>query len=125
MLKTNTKKAREKVRAYILANYEPDGYDNAPSASDSFESVALFILRTCAKEKGESVVYQTLFEDWAQGLPSVLDCGYYYDRSANKDLGDILEQTEAERAKYTESQSEKTLTYLIYSELSRAYLSTL
>lgn len=120
MIKLNTKKAREKVRAYILANYEPDGYDNAPSASEPFYRVASFILKTCAKEKGQGVAYGKDFKDWAQGLPSLLDCGYYYNRSANKDLGDLLEQTAAERAKYSESDSEEVLTTLIYRELRRA-----
>lgn len=120
MIKTNSKKARENIKAYILANYDPSGYQNAPSVSDPFERVASFILQTCAKEKAEGVAYESVFNDWAQGLPSVLDCGYYYDRNANKDLGDILEQSKAERAKYSEGRSEEVLTHLIYRELRRA-----
>lgn len=38
-----------------------------------------------------------------------------------KDLGDILEETEEERAKYTEMQAEEMLTRLIYREMEDAW----
>lgn len=37
--------------------------------------------------------------------------------SAVVDLGNILEQSERERAQYTEEQAERLLTHLIYQEL--------
>lgn len=60
---------------------------------------------------------EAVFIDWCQGLPSVLDTCYYYNRSAVVDLGNILEQSERERAQYTEEQAERLLTHLIYQEL--------
>ena len=63
---------------------------------------------------------QERFTDWAQGLPSVLDCCYYYNRSAVDDLGAILEETDAEKARYSEQQAENLLSYLIYRELVKA-----
>jgi hypothetical protein len=63
---------------------------------------------------------QDVFEEWASGLPSVLDTCYYYNRSAVDDLGAILEQTETEKAKYNEQESEKLLTYLIFREIKKA-----
>ena len=63
----------------------------------------------------ESVV----FADWCAGLPSVLDTCYYYNRSAAKDLGNILEETETEYSRYSEADAEKLLTSLIYRELTK------
>lgn len=62
---------------------------------------------------------QERFEEWAAGLPSILDTCYYYNRSAVDDLGAILEETDSEKARYTEQQAETRLTYLIYRELVR------
>ena len=51
-------------------------------------------------------------------LPTVLDRSYYLN-SAVEMLGDILEETSAERAKYTEEQAERLFSYLIYNEVKR------
>ena len=62
-----------------------------------------------------------IFEDWARGLAlGNLFC-YYYNRSAVDDLGEIMEETEEEKAKYTEQEAEETLTRLIYREMEKAY----
>lgn len=62
-----------------------------------------------------------IFEDWARGLAlGGLFC-YYYNRSAVDDLGAILEETEEEKAKYTEMQAEEMLTRLIYREMEDAH----
>ena len=63
---------------------------------------------------------EAVFIDWCQGLPSVLDTCYYYNRSAVNDLGDILNQSKREREKFTEEEAEKQLSHLIYRELRRA-----
>ena len=56
---------------------------------------------------------------WCQGLPSVIDTCYYYNRSAVEDLGDILEETEEERNRYTEQDAERLLSCLIYREIRK------
>ena len=62
-----------------------------------------------------------IFKSWAQGLAlGGLFC-YYYNRSAVDDLGDILEETPEERAKYSEQDAEEMLTRLIYREMVKAY----
>ena len=124
-MKTNTKKARENVRAYIMENFTPENYtDEAP---EQFPEIARFILETFRKEKynrAEDLRYYKsnevlAFADWCAGLPSVLDTCYFYNRSARKDLGDILEETPEERKKYDEHRAECVLAYLIYNELIR------
>lgn len=122
-MKTTNKKTRQNVRQYILDHFEPCGYDFTGPCT--FQNVARFILEVYASEKYYSPEYQAakgftnevVFMDWCQGLPSVLDTCYYYNRSAVVDLGNILEQSERERAQYTEEQAERLLTHLIYQEL--------
>ena len=126
MLKTNMKKARENVRAYIEKNFDPSSYD-VNQTPTSFEEMAAIILDTFASEKPYTTKYMyrwnlsdfAVFRDWCQGLPTILDTCYYYNRSAIDDLGVILEETTEEKAKYTESKAEEVLTILIWRELTR------
>lgn len=123
MLKTNSKKARENIRAYITKNFDPCGYTDTPP--ESWPGIAAYILKTFRAEKYSTpadVRYyrgceNAAFCDWAAGLPSILDTCYYYNRSAVDDLAAILEESDAEKARYNESDAEKLLTYLIYREL--------
>ena len=125
MLKTNSKKAAENIRAYIMDSFTPEGYtDNPPQ---EWPEIAAFILATFRNEKYwclQDVRYyhgneQAAFCDWCACLPSVLDTLYFYNRSAVDDLGAILEETEQEKARYTEQQVEQLLTSLIYRELQK------
>lgn len=117
-----TKKANENIRAYIMDNFTPENYtDNPPK---DFPEVAAFILDTFRKEKMSDFRYRdcnefAAFTDWCQGLPSVLNTCYYYNRSAVEDLGAILEETAEEKARFSEQEAERRLTWLIYSELSK------
>lgn len=121
MLKTNSKRARENVRAYVklyadFTNYE----ENTP---DDFGALAIKILEIFRNEHGHDIKRigeQNAFFDWCAGLPSILDTCYFYNRSAVDDLGAILEESEDEKSRFTEEQAEKTLTYLIYRELKNA-----
>ena len=123
MLRTNSKKAAENIRAYIVSNFTPENYTENPP--QSFPEIAAFILGTFRSGKyhlPEDRRYYRgcelpAFRDWCAGLPSVLDTCYYYNRSAVDDLGVILEETEQEKARYTEQQAEQLLTDLIYREL--------
>ena len=123
MLKMNTKKARENTKQYIIDNFDATNYTDAPPVE--WHEIALFILETFRTEKYNCVedyrYYRNCefdaFIDWCAGLPSVLDTCYYYNRSAVDDLGAILEETEEEKARFTEDKAEWGLTYVIYSEL--------
>ena len=122
MLRTNTKKANENIRAYIMDNFTPENYtDNPPK---DFPGVAAFTLAVFRKEKMSDFRYRNCnefaaFTDWCRGLPSVLDTCYYYNRSAVDDLGRILEETAEEKARFSEPEAERRLTWLIYRELSK------
>lgn len=125
MLKTNSKQARANVRAYILENFTPENYTDTPP--QGFPNVAAFILNVFRSEKfplPQDVQYYrgrelAAFRDWCAGLPSVMDTCYFYNRSAIDDLGAILDETDAEKARYSERDAEQLLTDLIYSELVR------
>lgn len=121
MIKTNSKQARANIRQYIRDNFNGTNYDI--EAPEDFGKLAGIILDTFRQEKRYDNYRGTeaeLFEDWASGLPSILDTCYYYNRSAIDDLAGILEQTPAEAEKYSESDAEKMLSKLIYRELINA-----
>lgn len=122
MLKTNCKQARENIRNYIVNNYDASGYDVNQEATD-FTEIANIILDTFKDEmswrlrRGEN--QQQAFVDWCQGLPSILNTCYYYNRSAVADVATILEETAEEASRYSEQVAEQLLTWLIYRELMR------
>lgn len=126
MLRSNSKKAIENIKKYIVDHFDCSGHD-LEKEPETFPEIARFILETCREEKRYSssdrfgnIPSQDTFIDWCQGLPSVLDTCYYYNRSAVTDLGDILEETEAERNKFSEQDAERMLSCLIYRELTHA-----
>ena len=117
-----TKKAIVNIRAYIMGNFRPENYTDTPPKD--FPGVAAFILDTFRKEKMSDFRFHdcnefAAFTDWCQGLPAVLDTCYYYNRSAVEDLGAILEETAEEKARFSEQEAERRLTWLIYRELSK------
>ena len=123
MLKSTCKQALENIRAYILKNVDVSNYEelNEPK---TFPEASEIIINTFYDEymKGYNLNRNRFncFCDWLAGLPSVFDSLYYYNRSAVDDLGEILEETEEEKAKYTEEEAEKTLSWLIYREVTKA-----
>lgn len=125
MLRTNSKQAKENIRNYIIDNFTAESYTDTPPTE--WHEIAKFIYDTFRSEKYNFLqdyrYYNNnewkAFLDWCQGLPSVLDTCYYYNRSAVEDLGNILEQTEQERSKYEESAAENLLTMLIYNEIEK------
>ena len=123
MLKTNSKKAKENLQQYIINNFDSTGYTE--TQPEGWREIATFIVETFRSEKYHLIedfkYYKNnellAFIDWAQGLPSALDTCYFYNRSAVDDLGDILEETQEERNKHTETDAEQLLTRLIYTVL--------
>lgn len=128
MLKSNSKKAIENIKNYVVENYNPDGYedDSEEYNATTFQEIAACILKDVKRVKGYEVKkykrygWAEAFADWASGLPGLLDTCYYYNRSAVDDLGTILEESEAEKERFDESQAEKMLSHLIFRELNKA-----
>lgn len=130
-LKTNSRKARENVRGYILKYFRGGDYseiigESLTAPQQDFARVAAYTLKVFRTEKlrnGGLAYYGTeerAFAEWAAGLPGVLDTLYfYYNRDAVDDLGAILEETEEEKNRFTETDAANLLTRLIYWELIR------
>lgn len=159
MLRTNTKKAKNNVRNWIISNCTFDNdfpdyfgfpylgqyekftelvhdttYTNGINYVDLFSVYAPAIYETFRDEKGRydkryqagKISEQSLFIEWLEGLPGVIDTTcYYLGPNAKTIVADLLEETAAERDKYTETEAESLLSYLIYrevkSEVNRQY----
>lgn len=120
MIRSTSTKARLNIREYIMEHTDANNYIGYTigTAPEGWEETAAFIRQTFRDEKRyERGNQQELFFSWCQGLPSALDTCYYYNRSAVDDLAAILEESDAEKAKFTERQAEYQLTHLIYREL--------
>lgn len=118
MLRSNSTKARANLRAYIMNHFDSSNYtDEAP---EGWHAIARFIMETFEEEKAhERGNRQDIFVSWTQGLPSVLDTCYWYNRPAVNDLGAILEETDAEMQKFDEYTAGLRLSRMIYMELLR------
>lgn len=128
MLRTCSKKVRENIRNYIMQDFdyiqERAKYHGITLDKSDTDAVIAFAYCIFRSEKSYEIIDNygcanyPIFKDWASGLAlGQLFC-YYYNRSAVDDLGAILQETEAEKAKYTEEQAEELLTSLIYREMS-------
>ena len=119
MLRSNSKKVIEKVRSYIVDEIDHDYFGLAESPD--FQTACKLILTACENEKryNRSLSGFDTFKDWAQGLPTALNTCYYYNVSAINLLANWLEESESEKAKYSESQAEEMISRLIYRELAK------
>lgn len=120
MLRTNSKKYKENIKNYIMENFDFSNYeDGSYVAPTEYSDICKCIYNIMMIEKfhAKEVSRYETFKSWCQGLPSILDTCYYYNRSAIEDVKNLLEQTEEESSKYTESQAEEYLTRLIYNEI--------
>ena len=114
MIKSNSKKAIENIKKYVVSWYDPN-------ETGDFSEVASVIfdkfMNEYARGNRRRINRQDLFVEWAAGLPcNGLFC-FWYNREAVDDLGAILEESETEKARFTEDQAETYLTKLIYREI--------
>lgn len=122
MLRTNSKQAKENIKAYIMEHFDYSNYDDGENPTpESYKDVCNCIHNTMLLEKfyAKAVNEYETFKSWCRGLPSMLDTCYYYNRSAVEDLRVILEETAEEANKYTEEEAEERLTWLLYREITK------
>lgn len=132
MLRTNSKKAKENIRLWILANYIPEDYTNAFQTEtgeytpENFPEVAASIMDTFHNEKGFDVRRYGLeiaFIDWMQGLPSILETlPLLHGWEVAEILGDWLEETTEEKEAYSKKDEDgqkamKTALHLVFREI--------
>lgn len=131
MLKTNSKKVKETIKTYIIDNFKDWLEENIQYNetlknidTDDYTSVCNQIVKQFHIEKvkldkqyeARKITLQELFSDWCSELCSIIDTNYYL-HSAVDLLGEWLEETEEEKARYTESQAQKLITNLLYREI--------
>lgn len=120
MLKTNSKKLKVKIENYLKDGWGDYLLDNPKMASFEYKEG---IKKIFELEKPKTNIYNQLiynsnyerFKDWMCGLCSAIYSNYYYNISAVELVGDLLEQTQEERNKYTEEQAEELMTRLLYN----------
>lgn len=125
MLKTSSKTVKERIRQFILDNTTLDNF-NIDTTSWDWKQCAVKIREICLDEKSGDYYCRTMseqqrFADWVRGLPSAFDCEFLYRQSAVDTLGDILDETDEEKARYTETDAENLLINLIWREINYAY----
>ncbi len=124
MLKTNTNKCKENVKKYIISIYDKTAdysNHNIKTETNDYNEMITNIKTIFNLEVGNWYTRQVgeynAFVYWCQGLTSIIDTCYYYNRSARDDVAKILEETEEEKNKYTEEQAEELLTRLLYKNI--------
>lgn len=131
MLRTNSKKAKENIRIWILANYTPEDYANAFQTEtgeympENFPAVSASIMDVFHKEKGVDVRRYGLeiaFIDWMQGLPSILETFSLLGWEVTEILGNWLEETAEEKEAYSKKDEDgqkamKTALHLVFREI--------
>lgn len=131
MLRTNSKKAMENIRKEIMDSYEDANeyytFEGREAKTD-FNEICADILEAFRIEKLENNCYyiagrangNEMFMDWMQGLPTAFPVSDdIFLRSAIDFLGNILEETEEEKERYTEDKAEKLACNLLYRELEK------
>ena len=127
--KTNSKEAIKNIQDYISTLFDPSNYGKDESEFPTFEEKANFIYQdfiTCKYWGTEKEYYrgneEKAFTDWLAGLPSVIDSAdYIYDYywKCTEILGNILNQTEKERSKYSNQDAMDLMSRLIYREIKK------
>lgn len=131
MLRTNSRKAKENIRLWILANYMPEDYTDAFQTEtgeympENFPAVSASIMDVFHKEKGVDVRRYGLeiaFIDWMQGLPSILETFSLLGWEVTEILGNWLEETAEEKEAYSKKDEDgqkamKTALHLVFREI--------
>lgn len=122
MLRTNSKKALQNIRKYIVDNADFSNY--GIETPTDYKQVCHIIMHIFydefVKNNNKRMSYQEMFIYWLSGLPSAFDSCYYYNRSAVTDVAMILDETAEEANRYTEEQAEQLLSCLIWREVYKA-----
>lgn len=116
MLKTNSRKAKENIRAYIMDSWNIEEGEEARTWTETKEDIMnSFIYEAYSSEYERKQNRQEAFINWLCGLPRGL--GDYVLCKGVETLQAILEETDQEAGKYTEEQAQNKLSYLIYREV--------
>lgn len=129
MLKTNSKKATENLKKWLVEHFDIDAVcDEDKTESEKFEDIAKMIYKSfCRCVWSGKNDYQWFngsriraWSYWLGGLPSAINSAdYYYTRRAVDVLGEILEETETEKARFSEADAETVMDTLLYRLITK------
>lgn len=148
MLKTNSKEVKNAIREFIAAGaidwaLSANEYDRENGYEPMAEAVELEKLSSKGEENTDvqkaaaALVWkcfqndiegdyrlgrepmQSIFDSWLRGLPGVVGSEDFLLRSAVDFMAGILQESEAEKAKYSESDAEDLAAYLVWREVSK------
>lgn len=148
MLKTNSKAVKTAIREFIAAGaidwaLSTNEYDRENGYEPMAEAVELEKLSSKGEENADvqkaaaALVWkcfqsdiegdyrlgrepiQSIFNSWLRGLPGVVDSEDFMLRSAVDFMAGILQESEAEKARYDETEAEDLAAYLVWRELSK------
>lgn len=121
-IRGNTKKARDRVQAYVLQNVTDYEYNDFSTFADAADFIdAEFVRQAYSSKYQQKQNRQQAFIEWSKGLPlDNLFTFWIYRTDPIELVGDILEESEQERARFTEEQAAEKMVYLIYAEVMRA-----
>lgn len=119
MLRSTNKAVINKIRQYIINGVDHEYFEL--ETDPDYKTACKLILQACQNEKRYCRYNNDfeMFKDWAQGLPTAFNTGYYYNVSAVDLLADWLEETDKEKEKFEECEAEEKITWLIYRELRK------
>ena len=116
MLRINSKQARINLHQYIMTSWNLEPEDQGRSWQETAEAIReAFSFEAYSSEYERKQNRQQAFKGWLAGLPRGL--GDFNLCQAVDDLGDILDQSQEERNRYSEEQAGDLLAYLIYKEV--------
>lgn len=148
MLKTNSKEVKNTIRAFIATGaidwaISANEYDKENGYEPMAEAVELEKLSSKGEENADvqkaaaALVWkcfqndiegdyrigreplQEIFISWLRGLPGVVSSEDFLFSNAVDFMAGILQESEAEKAKYSESDAEELAAYLIWREVSK------
>lgn len=131
MRKLNCKEVNEALKNEIMDSYESAEeyytYDGAEMKTE-YNDICKDILKMfeCEKLNGDlrykasNMSKRDLFVEWMSGLPSSfpVSCDIFLG-SAAEWLGNILDETETEKQKYSDSKAERISCLILYRELNK------
>lgn len=122
MLKTNSKKARENIKNYILKNVDfSDCTLEKMPETDAEKLTALFTIANSEARYSKKESDFEVLKNWICGIPSILSvCDFIYYAGAKKVLAELLEETPEEADRYSDDKSFNMLVYLISKEIIKA-----
>lgn len=97
------------------------GVEGSEKEIEAQRLAADFIKETAMKEKAYDGAHwsPSLFAEWCQGLPGALDTARWYCHSAIGYCKKLLEETDEEASRYSETQAEELITNLFFREINK------